>query len=57
MEMGQFESGISVGDSRFHFGDDCNHQGRNVCPECAGLSRAEVEALQHYFSLLERKGK
>jgi hypothetical protein len=49
---------IPVGDARVHLdGNDCNHQGRNVCPECAELTQAEVEALRHYFSLLERKRK
>jgi len=55
--MSQFDttgSGhIPVGSARFQFDKDgCNHLYGNVCPACAELTDAEVEALREYFARL-----
>lgn len=50
---------IPVGDAgRFHFSlDDCNHQGINVCPECAELTAEELAAIREYVALLTNRAK
>jgi len=43
--------GGATGAVKLHFTETCTHAGRNVCPNCAGLSDDEVTALREYFRI------